>query len=66
VLVVDHIGDAQGDTLYTEGDLRMLCYVGGRERTLDQLGELAKSAGLQVSSVVPARSRSIIELRPSH
>jgi len=44
----------------------MLCYVGGRERTLNQLGELAESAGLQVSSVTPAGSRSIIELRPSH
>jgi hypothetical protein len=63
VLVVDHIGDAQGGTPNTEGDLRMLCYVGGRERTLDQLGELATSAGLQVSSVIPAGSRSIIELR---
>jgi hypothetical protein len=44
----------------------MLCYVRGRERTLDHLGELVKSAGLQVSSVTPAGSRSIIELRPSH
>jgi hypothetical protein len=67
VLVVDHIGDAQGGgTPDTEGDLRMLCYVRGRERTLDRLGELAESAGLQLSSVTPARSRSIIELRPSH
>jgi 2,7-dihydroxy-5-methyl-1-naphthoate 7-O-methyltransferase len=66
VLVVDHIGDAQDSTPDTEGDLRMLCYVRGRERTLDQLGELVKSAGLQVSSVIPAGSRSIIELRPSH
>jgi hypothetical protein len=66
VLVLDHIADAQGDTADTEGDLRMLCYVRGRERALDQLGGLAKSAGLQVGSVVPAGSRSIIELRPSH
>jgi hypothetical protein len=44
----------------------MLCYVRGRERTLDRLGELAKSTGLQVSSVRPAGSRSIIELRPFH
>jgi 2,7-dihydroxy-5-methyl-1-naphthoate 7-O-methyltransferase len=66
VLVVEHIGDAQGGTPDTEGDLRMLCYFRGRERTLDQLGELAKSAGLQVSSVTPAGSRSIIEMRPSH
>jgi len=60
------IGADPDGTLHTEGDLRMLCHVRGRERTLDQLGELAKSAGLQVSSVMPARSRSIIELRPSH
>jgi hypothetical protein len=65
VLVVDHIGDARGDISDTEGDLRMLCYVRGRERTLDQLGGLAKSAGLRVSSVTPARSRSIVELCPS-
>jgi len=65
VIVVDHIGDAQGGAPDTEGDLRMLSYVRGRERTLDQLDQLANSAGLQVSSVVPARSRSIIELRPS-
>jgi hypothetical protein len=64
VLVVDHIDD-EGGAPNTEGDLRMLCYVRGRERTLDQLGELAKSAGLQVSSVTPAGSRSVIELRPS-
>ncbi|MEN3359886.1 MAG: 2,7-dihydroxy-5-methyl-naphthoate 7-O-methyltransferase [Mycobacteriales bacterium] len=62
VLVVDHIGDAQGGTTYTEGDLRMLCYCRGRERTLDELAELVKPAGLQVSSVTPAGSRSIIEL----
>jgi hypothetical protein len=63
VLVVDHYGDV-GGTADTEGDLRMLCYVHGRERTLDQLGELVRSAGLQVSSVTPAGSRSIIELYP--
>jgi 2,7-dihydroxy-5-methyl-1-naphthoate 7-O-methyltransferase len=44
----------------------MLCYVRGRERTLDELGELATSAHPQISSVMPAGSRSIIELRPSH
>jgi hypothetical protein len=58
VLVVDHLGGAPN----TEGDLRMLCYFRGRERTLDQLRELAGTAGLQVSSVTPAGSRSIIEL----
>jgi 2,7-dihydroxy-5-methyl-1-naphthoate 7-O-methyltransferase len=66
VLVVDHVGDAQGGTPDTEGDLHMLCYFRGRERTLERLGELAKSVGLQVSSVTPASSRSITELRLSH
>jgi 2,7-dihydroxy-5-methyl-1-naphthoate 7-O-methyltransferase len=62
VLVVDHFGGARD----TEGDLRMLCYFHGRERTLDQLRELAGSMGLQVSAVLPAGSRSIVELRTSH
>ena len=66
VLAVDHISDAQDGTPDTEGDLRMLCYVRGRERTLGQLGWLAKSACLEVSSVTPAGSRSILELCPSH
>jgi 2,7-dihydroxy-5-methyl-1-naphthoate 7-O-methyltransferase len=60
VLVVDHVGDGAPDT---EGDLRMLAYVGGRERDLDQLTALAKLAGLAVESVTPAGSRSIIALR---
>jgi hypothetical protein len=66
VIVVEHTGDARGGSSYTEADLRMLCYFRGRERTLDQIGELAKSAGLQVSSVTPAGSRAVIELSPSH
>lgn len=64
VLVVDHVDDP--GALHTEGDLRMLCYVRGRERTLGQLGDLAKSADLEVTSVTPASSRSIIEFRPKH
>lgn len=61
VLVVDHLGAAPE----TEGDLRMLCYTHGRERTLDRLGELAKPVGLGIGSIAPAGSRSIIELRTS-
>jgi hypothetical protein len=64
ILVVDHIGDTRAGIPDTEGDLRMLCYVRGRERSLDELGELASSAGLKVSSVRPAGSRWIVELRP--
>ncbi|KZM74364.1 methyltransferase [Nocardia terpenica] len=64
VLIVDHIGDRE-QSLDTEGDLRMLCYVRGRERTLPQLGELAKSVGLRVNVVMSAGSRSIVELASS-
>lgn len=59
------MGDDQGGTSNTEEDLRMLCYSRGRSRTLDQLGDLAKSAGLEVSSIIPG-PRSIIEMLPSH
>ncbi|ATL68743.1 methyltransferase [Nocardia terpenica] len=62
VLVVDHIGDPERSGVDTEGDLRMLCYVRGRERTLPELGELAKSVGLRVNVVISAGSRSIVEL----
>ncbi|MFI6336938.1 methyltransferase [Streptomyces sp. NPDC050535] len=64
VLVVDHFKD-QGFTQQTEGDLRMLCYFGGRQHTLDQLGALAGSAGLKVTSVTPVGSLSVVELLPS-
>jgi hypothetical protein len=46
----------------TEGDLRMLCYVRGRDRNLAQLGPLAASVGLEIGDVTPAGSRAIIEL----
>jgi hypothetical protein len=64
VLVVDPVADVETPT-DTEGDLRMLCYVGGRERTLDQLGELAGKAGLRVGALVPAGFRSVLELLSS-
>ncbi|HEY1687511.1 MAG TPA: methyltransferase [Solirubrobacteraceae bacterium] len=64
VLVADHV-DVEGGLPSTEGDLRMLAYFRGRERSYEQLSELARAAGLQVSSVQPAGSRSIVELRRS-
>jgi hypothetical protein len=62
ILVAEHVADARGGHHDTEGDLRMLCYCRGRERTLDQLRELAAAAGLEVLSVVPAGRRTIVEL----
>ena len=62
VLVIeDNIGVGNGG-VSTSGDLRMLAYVRGRDRTVDQLGELAAAVGLQLGSVTPAGGRSIIEL----
>ena len=67
VLVVeDNVGDPESGTPHTEGDLRMLSYCRGRDRTVEQLGELAGSAGLAIGSVTPAGLRSIIELLPQH
>ena len=62
VLVIeDNIG-AGGRAVDTSGDLRMLAYVRGRDRTVDQLGQLAASVGLALGSITPAGGRSIIEL----
>jgi 2,7-dihydroxy-5-methyl-1-naphthoate 7-O-methyltransferase len=58
VLVIDEEGGR-----YTSGDLQMLCYTGGRERTAAQLADLAARAGLTVGTVTPAGLRMITELR---
>jgi hypothetical protein len=64
VFVVDHIHDAER-LPDTEGDMRMLCYVHGRERTLDQLRALVASAGLEIGEIIPAGTRRIVEMRVS-
>ena len=61
VLVVDHFGGP----VDTEGDLRMLAYVRGRERTLDRLASLAASVGLRLDSCTPAGTRTLVEFRRS-
>ncbi|NYJ07588.1 methyltransferase [Petropleomorpha daqingensis] len=61
VLVVDHVGGP----VDTEGDLRMLAYVRGRERDLDQLASLAASAGLHLGSCTPAGTRTVAEFSRS-
>jgi hypothetical protein len=61
VLVVDHFFDEPD----TAGDLRMLCYVGGRERTLDEVAGLAAAAGLRLSGTTPAGTRLVAEFSPA-
>lgn len=63
VLVIESI--EPGESANSEMDLRMLAYVLGRERSLDQLTELAHEAGLAPGTVtLVSRDRSIIELWP--
>ncbi|HEX4222151.1 MAG TPA: methyltransferase [Pseudonocardiaceae bacterium] len=66
VLVIEEvIEDVEGGTGDTIGDLTMLTYVRGRNRTLPQLAALAAQVGLGVGTVTPISRRSIIELIPS-
>jgi len=62
VIVVEKIG-ADGESLRTEMDLRMLVYFGGRERGVAALSILAASSGLRVAAVHPAGNLAVVELR---
>ncbi len=61
VFVVEKIG-AEGESLRTGMDLRMLAYFGGRERGVAELTALAETSGLRVVAVHPAGSLAIVEL----
>jgi len=62
VFVIEKIG-ADGETLSTVMDLRVLVYFGGRERGVADLTALAEASGLTVVAVHPANSLAIVELR---
>ncbi|MGI8550969.1 MAG: methyltransferase [Dehalococcoidia bacterium] len=61
VFVVEKIG-ADGESLRTGMDLRMLAYFGGRERGVAELTALAADAGLRLAAVHPAGDLAIVEL----
>ncbi len=61
VLVVEKLG-ADGESVQTRMDLRVLAYFSGRERGVAELAALAAACGLSVAAVHPASSLSIIEL----
>jgi hypothetical protein len=64
VLVIEEaIEEGEGGTRDTVGDLTMLTYVQGRNRTLSQLTELATAAGLVRGTVTSVSRRSIVEFR---
>ena len=61
VFVVEKIG-ADGETIRTGMDLRVLAYMGGKERGVAELTRLAAEAGLEVVGVHPGRTLTILEL----
>lgn len=61
VFVIEKIG-ADGHTLRTGMDLRMLVYFGGRERSVTELAALAGACGLRLAGVHPAGPLAVAEL----
>ncbi|GAA0979255.1 methyltransferase [Acrocarpospora macrocephala] len=60
VFVIEKIG-ADGESLRTGMDLRVLVYMAGKERTTTQLTTLANTAGLTLTAVHPAGDLSILQ-----
>lgn len=65
VFVIEKIG-TDGVAPNTEMDLRLLAFMGGRERDLGELTALIESSGCRVAAVHPAGAIQILELRKSH
>jgi predicted O-methyltransferase YrrM len=61
VFVIEKVG-SDGETIRTGMDLRVLAYMGGKERGVGELTRLASDAGLGVIAVHPARTLTILEL----
>jgi hypothetical protein len=61
VFIIEKIGPG-GATVRTGMDLRVLTWMGGKERTVDELAAIGQRAGLDVVSVRPAGPLTIVEL----
>lgn len=65
LLIVELLPDKDRMALFTEMDLRMMIYVGGRMRDLDRTQHVAAAAGLTVEDFTPLdNGYAIIECRP--
>jgi len=62
VFVLEKIG-ADGKSLQTAMDLRMLAFFGGKERGVAELAALGAEAGLKLAAVHPAGPLAIVEFR---
>lgn len=66
VLIVESVPNQPEDlTTFTELDLRMLVYVGGRMRDLDDTKRIAEEAGLAISGATQLNGHCIIECLPA-
>jgi 2,7-dihydroxy-5-methyl-1-naphthoate 7-O-methyltransferase len=65
VIIVDEFAAEEGVRTDSETDLRMLMYYGGKERTMEQVRELAADVGLSVRSLRRAADWTIMELAPA-
>ncbi|MDA3646575.1 methyltransferase [Saccharopolyspora indica] len=64
VLIVELLPDSDRMATFTEMDLRMMVYVGGRMRDLDRTQQVAAAAGLSVEDFTPLdNGYAIIECR---
>lgn len=55
VLLGELVATGEEDRLaFTHTDLRMLVYLGGRERTVDEFTALTAAAGLRITSITPS------------
>ncbi|MFD7667413.1 methyltransferase [Streptomyces sp. NPDC059788] len=61
VLVVERVG-ADGESVHTGMDLRVLVYFGARERGVTELTALADGAGLRVAGVHRAGELAVVEM----
>ncbi|KOG66634.1 methyltransferase [Streptomyces griseoflavus] len=61
VMVVERVG-ADGESVHTGMDLRMLVYFGARERGVAELTDLAGGAGLRVAGVHQAGDLAVVEM----
>ncbi len=65
VLIVELLPDKNLMELFTEMDLRMMVYAGGRMRDLDRTQQIARAAGLTIEDFTPLdNGYAIIECRP--
>ncbi|MGI8310770.1 methyltransferase [Saccharopolyspora hattusasensis] len=65
LLIIELLPDKDRMALFTEMDLRMMIYAGGRMRDLDRTQQVAAAAGLTVEDFTPMdNGYAIIECRP--